>query len=257
MIQGWEHGCPLPRILQAGHKCAELGTHTSIPSQAAARFPQALGLRSATCTTQHCLSVMPIQIWGPWVLPPCQVVRRTPFLLERVKVDRNFLAQVFLPLGKANTAKLSLIIPFISSDVHTKLNTPSLENLERDYRLRTEVPQGQHFCSECVNVFYVYGLCDVMSLSSFREGAHVKPIAKLSHEVQQKKLIKYTEKYYFQRATFSGGAWVAQTVKCPTLDVGLGHDLRIMRWSPTQCGVCLQLSLSPSARPPPSCSLSP
>lgn len=29
-----------------------------------------------------------------------------------------------------------------------------------------------------IDVFYIYGLCDVMSLSSFREGARGKPIAK-------------------------------------------------------------------------------
>jgi len=28
------------------------------------------------------------------------------------------------------------------------------------------------------------------------------------------------------------GAWVAQSVKCPTLDFGSGHDLRVGRLSP-------------------------
>lgn len=59
-----------------------------------------------------------------------------------------------------------------------------MENLERERRLGIEVRVGSHVCSECVNVFYVYGLCDVMSLSSFREGAHDKLIAKLSLHVQ-------------------------------------------------------------------------
>ena len=31
----------------------------------------------------------------------------------------------------------------------------------------------------------------------------------------------------------SWGAWVAQSVKCPTLDFGSGHYLRILRSSPT------------------------
>ena len=30
-----------------------------------------------------------------------------------------------------------------------------------------------------------------------------------------------------------GGAWVVQSVKCPTLGFGSGRDLRVMRWSPT------------------------
>ena len=30
-----------------------------------------------------------------------------------------------------------------------------------------------------------------------------------------------------------GGAWVAKSVKHPTLDFGSGHDIRIMRSSPT------------------------
>lgn len=59
-----------------------------------------------------------------------------------------------------------------------------MENLEKEHKLRTEVRVGSHVCSECVNVFYVYGLCDVMSLSSFREGAHGKLIAKRSLHVQ-------------------------------------------------------------------------
>ena len=29
------------------------------------------------------------------------------------------------------------------------------------------------------------------------------------------------------------GAWVAKSVKQPTLDFGLGHDLRAVRWSPS------------------------
>ena len=29
------------------------------------------------------------------------------------------------------------------------------------------------------------------------------------------------------------GTWVAQSVKCPTLNFSSGHDLRVVRWSPT------------------------
>ena len=29
-----------------------------------------------------------------------------------------------------------------------------------------------------------------------------------------------------------GIAWVAQSIKCPTLDVGSGHDLTVVRSSP-------------------------
>ena len=31
-----------------------------------------------------------------------------------------------------------------------------------------------------------------------------------------------------------GGAWVAQSIECPTLDFGSGHDLRVMRSNPTR-----------------------
>ena len=31
----------------------------------------------------------------------------------------------------------------------------------------------------------------------------------------------------------SWGAWMAQSVKCPTLDFVSGHDLRVLRLSPT------------------------
>ena len=50
-----------------------------------------------------------------------------------------------------------------------------------------------------------------------------------------------------------GGTWVAQLVKCLTLDDSLGHVLRVVRRSPasgfmlqTQWGVGLRFSLSPS-----------
>ena len=35
--------------------------------------------------------------------------------------------------------------------------------------------------------------------------------------------------YYFEK----GGTWVAQSVKPPTLDFSSGHDLRVVRLSPT------------------------
>ena len=49
------------------------------------------------------------------------------------------------------------------------------------------------------------------------------------------------------------GAWVAQSVKCPVLGFGSGHDLRIMRLSPTLGAVLSTESPSP---PPASLSLS-
>ena len=46
------------------------------------------------------------------------------------------------------------------------------------------------------------------------------------------------------------GTWVAQSVKCPTLDFSSCHDLRVMRWSPVSgsplSGDSLSLSLSSS-----------
>ena len=52
---------------------------------------------------------------------------------------------------------------------------------------------------------------------------------------------------------FSQGAWVAQSVKCPTLGFNSGHDLRVMELSPipgsvlggkSACGFSFSLSLS-------------
>lgn len=66
----------------------------------------------------------------------------------------------------------------------------------------------------------------------------------------------------FKKKEVSWGPWVAQPVKCPTLDVGTGHDLRVVRSGPvtvcTVCGACLGFSLwlplDPAPRPacPPS-----
>jgi len=55
------------------------------------------------------------------------------------------------------------------------------------------------------------------------------------------------------------GAWVAQSVKRPTLGFGSGRDLSIMRSSPKSgwCSVWSLLeTLSPSPSAPPPCSLS-
>ena len=53
----------------------------------------------------------------------------------------------------------------------------------------------------------------------------------------------------------SCGTWMAQSVKCPTLGFGSGHDRRVMRLSPASgsdwCGVCLRFSLSHSLPTPP------
>ena len=46
------------------------------------------------------------------------------------------------------------------------------------------------------------------------------------------------------------GAWVAQLVECPTLDVGSGHDLVVMRRSPALSSTLMVMpawdSVSPS-----------
>ena len=60
----------------------------------------------------------------------------------------------------------------------------------------------------------------------------------------------------------SWGTWVAQSVKCPTCDLGLGHYLRVLELSPgsrlsgESASDCLSLSHSPSAHPPCALSLS-
>ena len=59
---------------------------------------------------------------------------------------------------------------------------------------------------------------------------------------------------------FSGGTWVAQSVKHSTLDINSGHDLAVVRYSPTS-GSALSVepvwdSLSPSLCPSPTCTLS-
>ena len=61
------------------------------------------------------------------------------------------------------------------------------------------------------------------------------------------------------------GAWVGRLVKHPTLDFNSGHDLIVMRMSPTLGGTCLRFSTwslfeilpsSPSTPPPLACMLS-
>ena len=44
------------------------------------------------------------------------------------------------------------------------------------------------------------------------------------------------------------GAWLAQLVKCPTLDFGSGHDLKVVRLIPMSGSILgvLPLSLCPS-----------
>ena len=54
------------------------------------------------------------------------------------------------------------------------------------------------------------------------------------------------------------GAWVAQSVKCPTLDFGSGHDLTVMGSSPMSGSVLAVpawdfLSLALSFCPSPTC----
>ena len=46
------------------------------------------------------------------------------------------------------------------------------------------------------------------------------------------------------------GAWVGQSVKCPTLDFGAGHDLMVVRASHTECGTCWGFCPSPPSAPP-------
>ena len=55
----------------------------------------------------------------------------------------------------------------------------------------------------------------------------------------------------------SWGAWVAQSVKCLTLDFNLGHDLRVVRLTTALGSELSAESASPAhSAPPPTCSLS-
>ena len=36
----------------------------------------------------------------------------------------------------------------------------------------------------------------------------------------------------FQKMKKPWGAWMAQLIKCPTLNFGSGHDLTVMGWGP-------------------------
>ena len=67
---------------------------------------------------------------------------------------------------------------------------------------------------------------------------------------------------YLGLKCYSWGAWVAQSVKWPTLDSASDHDLRVLRSSPESgsalgwvwCGACLRFSFSLcpfNASPPP------
>ena len=63
-------------------------------------------------------------------------------------------------------------------------------------------------------------------------------------------------KHTHLKNAFHGGAWLAQSVKHPTLDVGSGHDLRVMgpspceglhaRWRGNRLEDSLSFSLCPS-----------
>ena len=48
-------------------------------------------------------------------------------------------------------------------------------------------------------------------------------------------------------------AWVAPSVKCPTLDFGSGHDLKIREWSPTSVSALTAWSLLGILSVPLSC----
>ena len=37
---------------------------------------------------------------------------------------------------------------------------------------------------------------------------------------------------FYSKIVYSWSAWVAQLLKCPTLDFGSGHDLRVVKLSP-------------------------
>ena len=64
----------------------------------------------------------------------------------------------------------------------------------------------------------------------------------------------------FLKAKYNRGSWVAQLVKGTTLDFGPGHDLRVLRWSPTSSSSLSRESYCPSLSAPPQlmlmCSLS-
>ena len=72
-----------------------------------------------------------------------------------------------------------------------------------------------------------------------------------------KSLVWLTKK----KGCMTWGAWVAQSVKCPTLDFSSGHDLRVHGFEPC-IGLCADIaepawdSLSPSLSAPPLLSLS-
>jgi len=47
-----------------------------------------------------------------------------------------------------------------------------------------------------------------------------------------KNIIFYLMETHLKILETIGGVWVAQLVKCPTLEFSSGHDLRVMRSSP-------------------------
>lgn len=62
-------------------------------------------------------------------------------------------------------------------------------------------------------------------------------------------------KFYLKNFIW-GGIWVAQLVKCPNLDMGSDHDLRVMGSSPALGSMLSGDSLSPSPFAPTLCALS-
>ena len=55
-------------------------------------------------------------------------------------------------------------------------------------------------------------------------------------------LYHYKDNYYLKMAT-SKGAWVAQSVKCPTLDFGSGHNLMVHEIQPCVSSALIAWSL--------------
>ena len=53
----------------------------------------------------------------------------------------------------------------------------------------------------------------------------------------------------FKKEKLLGGAWVAQSFECLTLDFGSGHDLRVIRSSSMSCSVLSEESARDSLSP--------
>ena len=61
--------------------------------------------------------------------------------------------------------------------------------------------------------------------------------------------MQYDTTYSFKKYSEFGGTWIAQSLRCPTLDLGSNHDIGVMRSGPkmgsalrSQCA-CPSLSL--------------